>query len=114
MNASLAELYELTAAMSQQLIAQQEIMERLQKDLAVAHSFVENADLFWMFWGAVMVFFMQCGFALLEAGSVRTKSTANILLKVNSPEVPFNAMYIAWHSPFPVMKRGVFELNAGL
>jgi Amt family ammonium transporter len=28
-----------------------------------------------------MVFFMQCGFALLEAGTVRAKNTKNILLK---------------------------------
>ena len=30
---------------------------------------------------AVLVFFMQCGFALLEAGTVRIKNTKNILLK---------------------------------
>lgn len=28
-----------------------------------------------------LVFFMQCGFALLEAGSIRHKNTRNILLK---------------------------------
>ena len=28
-----------------------------------------------------LVFFMQCGFALLEAGTVRAKNTKNILLK---------------------------------
>jgi Amt family ammonium transporter len=30
---------------------------------------------------AFLVFFMQCGFALLEAGTVRIKNTKNILLK---------------------------------
>lgn len=30
---------------------------------------------------AFLVFFMQCGFALLEAGSIRHKNTCNILLK---------------------------------
>lgn len=38
--------------------------------------------LFWLHLGACMVFFMQCGFALLEAGGVRAKNTKNILLKV--------------------------------
>ena len=28
-----------------------------------------------------MVFFMQCGFAMLEAGAVKSKSTSNIMLK---------------------------------
>mmetsp|Transcript_6332 Transcript_6332/g.15206 ORF Transcript_6332/g.15206 Transcript_6332/m.15206 type:complete len:446 (-) Transcript_6332:352-1689(-) len=38
-------------------------------------------DEFWQLFGAFLVFFMQCGFALLEAGSVRAKNTKNILLK---------------------------------
>jgi ammonium transporter, Amt family len=35
----------------------------------------------WVLTCAFLVFFMQCGFALLEAGSVRAKNTRNILLK---------------------------------
>jgi len=38
-------------------------------------------DAFYLLVCGVFVFFMQCGFALLEAGSVRTKNTKNILLK---------------------------------
>ena len=30
---------------------------------------------------AIIIFFMQCGFAFLEAGSVRSKNTVNILIK---------------------------------
>jgi Amt family ammonium transporter len=30
---------------------------------------------------AIVIFFMQCGFAFLEAGSVRSKNTVNILIK---------------------------------
>jgi len=41
----------------------------------------EDLDIFWLLFGAYVVFFMQCGFALLEAGSVRAKNTKNILLK---------------------------------
>lgn len=35
----------------------------------------------WMLLAAMLVFFMQPGFALLEAGFTRTKNTANILMK---------------------------------
>lgn len=40
-----------------------------------------DLDILWILFGAYLVFFMQCGFALLEAGSVRAKNTKNILLK---------------------------------
>eukprot|EP00736_Rhodelphis_marinus_P010370 Rmarinus@m.26822 len=36
---------------------------------------------FFLFYGGMVVFFMQAGFAVLEAGSVRVKNTKNILLK---------------------------------
>src|SRR5574344_984325 len=35
----------------------------------------------WMLLAAMLVFFMQPGFALVEAGFTRTKNTANILMK---------------------------------
>ena len=38
-------------------------------------------DAFYLLVCGVFVFFMQCGFALLEAGTVRSKNTKNILLK---------------------------------
>ena len=40
-----------------------------------------QADAFWLMVCGFFVFFMQCGFALLEAGTVRAKNTKNILLK---------------------------------
>mmetsp|Transcript_12892 Transcript_12892/g.27205 ORF Transcript_12892/g.27205 Transcript_12892/m.27205 type:complete len:515 (-) Transcript_12892:142-1686(-) len=40
-----------------------------------------NLDILWLLFGTYLVFFMQAGFALLEAGSVRAKNTKNILLK---------------------------------
>ena len=50
--------------------------------MATFESSVESsANAFYHLWGAVLVFFMQCGFAMLEAGSVRAKNTQNILLK---------------------------------
>ena len=42
---------------------------------------VTNADCFWLMFGGCLVFFMQAGFALLEAGSIRAKNTKNILIK---------------------------------
>ena len=40
-----------------------------------------SADAWWLMMCGFLVFFMQCGFALLEAGTVRAKNTKNILLK---------------------------------
>ena len=40
-----------------------------------------DADTFWLIWAGVTVFFMQCGFGMLEAGAVKSKSTQNIMLK---------------------------------
>jgi Amt family ammonium transporter len=39
------------------------------------------ANSLWVFLAAVFVFFMQAGFALLEAGLTRSKNTINILMK---------------------------------
>jgi len=41
----------------------------------------DDLDTFWLILGGILVFFMQPGFALLEAGSVRSKNTKNILFK---------------------------------
>uniref|UniRef100_A0A061RAT2 Ammonium transporter n=1 Tax=Tetraselmis sp. GSL018 TaxID=582737 RepID=A0A061RAT2_9CHLO len=37
--------------------------------------------MFWKLFGAALVFFMQCGFALLESGCVQAKNAKNILTK---------------------------------
>lgn len=42
---------------------------------------VLSIDTVWMLLAAMLVFFMQPGFALVEAGFTRTKNTANILMK---------------------------------
>ncbi|CAJ0940078.1 unnamed protein product, partial [Mesorhabditis belari] len=41
----------------------------------------ENLDAFFLCTMAVIIFLMQCGFAFLEAGAVRSKNTTNILFK---------------------------------
>ena len=50
-----------------------------------------DADIFWLVFGAVLVFLMQAGFALLEVGSVRPKNTKNILVK-NTLDASIGAM----------------------
>ena len=40
-----------------------------------------SVDTVWMLLAAMLVFFMQPGFALCEAGFTRRKNTANILFK---------------------------------
>ena len=35
----------------------------------------------WYLVGAVLVFFMQCGFAMVEAGFTRAKNAGNIIMK---------------------------------
>ena len=42
---------------------------------------VAAVDTFWLLMAAFLVFFMQAGFGLLEAGFVRVKNTSNILMK---------------------------------
>lgn len=38
-------------------------------------------DVIWVLVAAILVFFMQAGFALCEAGLTRAKNTGNILMK---------------------------------
>eukprot|EP01025_Chloroclados_australasicus_P033543 TRINITY_DN3424_c0_g1_i2.p1 TRINITY_DN3424_c0_g1~~TRINITY_DN3424_c0_g1_i2.p1 ORF type:complete len:474 (-),score=95.49 TRINITY_DN3424_c0_g1_i2:324-1745(-) len=40
-----------------------------------------EADIFYLLVSGYLVFFMQCGFAMLSAGSVRSKNAMNIILK---------------------------------
>lgn len=42
---------------------------------------VESLDTLWMLIAAVLVFFMQAGFAMVEAGFTRAKNASNIIMK---------------------------------
>ena len=46
-----------------------------------AKDYVNGLDTLWVLLGAILVFWMQPGFALVEAGMTRAKNTANILMK---------------------------------
>jgi len=51
------------------------------EDLTTAVSeFTVSIDTMWILVAAVLVMFMQPGFALVEAGFTRSKNTANILI----------------------------------
>ena len=58
-------------------------------DLAAAEARVAAAlaatttevNTFYLLWAGALVFLMQAGFAVLSAGSIRTKNVKNILLK---------------------------------
>lgn len=50
-------------------------MNQMQMD------FSENSNAFFLCSMALIIFLMQCGFAFLEAGAVRSKNTTNILIK---------------------------------
>ncbi|MDR0976269.1 MAG: ammonium transporter, partial [Prevotellaceae bacterium] len=68
------------------LLAQEVATETVEVSVApaAADTLAEVAlglNTVWMLLAAMLVFFMQPGFALVEAGFTRTKSTANILMK---------------------------------
>ncbi|CAG9465521.1 unnamed protein product [Pedinophyceae sp. YPF-701] len=63
-----------------------ETMRRsLQSDgvqqLSFEGQLVFDINTFWLVFGSMIVFYMQAGFALLEAGTVRVKNVKNILVK---------------------------------
>lgn len=70
----------------------------------VADSIAELAtgiNTVWMLLAAMLVFFMQPGFALVEAGFTRTKNTANILMK-NLVDFSFGSL-LFWLVGFGIM-----------
>eukprot|EP00965_Chrysotila_dentata_P124784 4125721-Pleurochrysis_carterae.AAC.2 len=64
-----------------------------------------SVDSFYLLVVGALVFFMQAGFAMLEAGSVRAKNTKNILLK-NLLDACLGA-FIWWGWGFGVAVRNV-------
>ena len=53
----------------------------IDSDQRFIQTFKGNVDAFFLLVMGLIVFLMQCGFAFLEAGSVRSKNTVNILFK---------------------------------
>ncbi|XP_074660189.1 putative ammonium transporter 1 isoform X2 [Tubulanus polymorphus] len=69
---------------------------------------VENIDVFFVLTMAMVIFFMQCGFAFLEAGSVRSKNTTNILMKNFLDAFVSGIAYWSVGYPFAFGKGNVF------
>ncbi|KAK9803386.1 hypothetical protein WJX72_003452 [[Myrmecia] bisecta] len=51
------------------------------EERAYMQALSDDLDVVWLLLGTFLIFFMQCGFAMLEAGMIRAKNTKNILLK---------------------------------
>lgn len=62
------------------LLAREPVLPATVEDEAIAE-IGTGLDTVWMLLAAMLVFFMQPGFALVEAGFTRSKNTANILMK---------------------------------
>ncbi|GMH35890.1 hypothetical protein BSKO_03758 [Bryopsis sp. KO-2023] len=71
----------MTALTHPRSLAQRTASEMGDIDIDVPKDLDEDLNILWLLLGTYLVFFMQCGFALLEAGIVRAKNTKNILLK---------------------------------
>ncbi len=56
-------------------------MEEIIEGVSAMESSISGLDTVWVLIAAMLVFFMQPGFALVEAGFTRSKNTANILMK---------------------------------
>ena len=61
---------------------------------------------FWVVFAGAMVFFMQAGFALVEAGFTRSKNTTNILFKNLMKEFP-NVVSFTFEN-FAALSEGIF------
>ena len=65
------------------------------EDLTTAVSeFTVSIDTMWILIAAVLVMFMQPGFALVEAGFTRSKNTINILMKNQQQNTHIYILYM--------------------
>ena len=55
-----------------------------------------SLDTVWMLLAAMLVFWMQPGFALCEAGFTRSKNTANILMKNFVDFIRLSVVLLYW------------------
>lgn len=78
---------------------QSEIINQQSDD--TVSQLVSGVNTVWMLLAAMLVFFMQPGFALVEAGFTRTKNTANILMK-NLVDFMFGSL-LYWFIGFGIM-----------
>jgi ammonium transporter, Amt family len=75
--------YAIPAAllMTTPLLAQEGAVPTPEELQAAIEALQGNANILWTIVAAVLVFFMQAGFAMVEAGFTRAKSAGNIMMK---------------------------------
>jgi len=72
--------------------------------------FTVSIDTIWVLVAAVLVMFMQPGFAMVEAGFTRSKNTANILMK-NLMDFSIGSL-IFWLIGYTIMYGEDIDLSA--
>lgn len=82
-------------------VAQETTIETAVTTTQTIGDLVLGLNTVWMLLAAMLVFFMQPGFALVEAGFTRVKSTANILMK-NLVDFTFGSL-LYWFIGFGLM-----------
>lgn len=88
-----------TVATAEMITAAEAVGETSADD--TVSQLVSGVNTVWMLLAAMLVFFMQPGFALVEAGFTRTKNTANILMK-NLVDFMFGSL-LYWFIGFGIM-----------
>ena len=66
-------------------------------------------DCFWLFFGGVLVFFMQTGFTMVEAGFTRSKNTGNIIMK-NIVDFMFGSIIYWFIGYWTLLKISIFSM----
>ncbi|MCD7710409.1 MAG: ammonium transporter, partial [Porphyromonadaceae bacterium] len=89
-----------SGAAAQEVAEVVEVPEEGSSFLSIAEM-ATSLDTVWMLLAAMLVFWMQPGFALVEAGFTRTKNTANILMK-NFVDFSFGSL-LYWFVGFGLM-----------
>ena len=90
------------------MIISLEIMALAAEVMEQPLEYVNGLDTLWVLLGAMLVFWMQPGFALVEAGLTRSKNTANILMKNFCDFMCGSVLY--WILGFSIMYGADFGL----
>lgn len=90
------------------MITSLEIMALAVEVMEQPLEYVNGLDTLWILLGAMLVFWMQPGFALVEAGLTRSKNTANILMKNFCDFMCGSVLY--WILGFSIMYGADFGL----
>jgi len=85
-------------------------LETLQNEL---NSFKSDVNVFWLLFGSVLVFFMECGFTFIEVGCVQKKNVKSILI-VNILDTAISILtwwLIGYGVAYGGLNYGAFDSN---